>query len=133
MKSFFEKLKAKIEELFTKAPAADAAAAETIRVVAPLVETLLAIEDPALEAIIAPIVTKVQAALATAAVTIQDAGPALTLQSALSSVTTNLTAIEQAAQIKSPESATKVTAITTTIAGEINAIAAAYTPPPVAA
>jgi hypothetical protein len=120
--SFFTKVEAEFKELFTKAPTWEATAATTLKYVAPLVETLLAFVDPAAAVIVDPLITKLQGAMATASVLLRAAGPTPTLQSSLTAITTNLAAIEAAAQIKDPATQAKFTAAVTTIGAEISAI-----------
>jgi hypothetical protein len=120
--SFFSKVEAELKELFVKAPKWEATAAATLKFVAPLVETLLAFTDPAAAVVVDPLITKLQLAMATASVVLKDAGPVPTLQSSLTAITTNLTAIEAAAQIKDPATQAKFTAAVTVIGGEISAI-----------
>jgi hypothetical protein len=123
--SFFSKIEAEFKKLFGKLPSWDVTASRVITVIAPILETALLLIDPAVEAVVAPIITEAQADLATASVIVSDAGPAPSLQNALASFTTNLTAIEAAAGIKDAATQTKFQAAVTVINGEVQAILAA--------
>jgi hypothetical protein len=120
--SFYSAVKNEFTKLFKQAPSFDAAAAATITYVAPLVESIVTFVDPAVEPVVASIVAKVQSALAAAAVVIKSAGSTPTLLTYLNSINSDITQIEAAAQIKDAATADKLTAITGTITGEIDAI-----------
>jgi len=123
--SFFSKLKAAIESMWKKAPAAEVALSSAVNFVVPFVEQLDALATPELAPIINPILDKVKTGLSALAVTIKGVGPVANVQSITTSITTNLTALEQAVQIKDPATATKINSIAALIGGEISAIVAA--------
>lgn len=123
--TFFAKVEAKLKEFFTKAPTWESVAAETLKFAAPLTETIVGLVDPAAVPAVTALVTKIQTGLAAAAVTLEDAGASPTLASGLSAVTSNLSALEAAAQIKDPATAAKLTATVTTLTGEVGAILSA--------
>ncbi len=121
--TFFGAFKSEVGKLFKHAPAWDAAAISTITYVAPLVETAVALADPAAAPAVASIVTKVESALTSAQVVLkagQTSSPSLITY--LQAVNDNIDQVEAAAQIKDPATAAKLTAIVGTITAEISAI-----------
>lgn len=123
--SFFSKLKADIESLWKKAPAAAVAVASAVNYVVPFVESIDAIVTPELAPILNPILDKVKVGLSALKVTVQDAGSSPSLTSIVSSVNTNLTALVAAAQIKDAALAQKIQAVAVLVTGELSAITAA--------
>ncbi len=65
--SFFAKVKAELKKLFTHAPGWEASAAATLTYVAPMVETMVALVDPAVVPLVNTLIAKVQSAMAAAA------------------------------------------------------------------
>ncbi len=120
--SFYSRVKAELQKLFTHAPGWEASAAATLTYVAPMVETLVTLVDPAVAPIVNGVIVKAQSAMAAAAVVIKDAGPAPTLMTYLKAVNSDMAEVESAAQIKDPATAAKLTALVGTITGEIEAI-----------
>ncbi len=90
--------------------------------VAPLVETIVLLVDPAVAPAVDGLIAKVQSAMAAAAVVIKDAGPTPTLVTYLNAIKADMTQIESAAQIKDPATAAKLSALVGTVSGEIAAI-----------
>ncbi len=122
--SFFAKVKAELKKLFTHAPGWEASAAATLTYVAPMVETVVALVDPAVAPVVDGVIAKVQSAMAAAAVVIKDAGPKPTLVTYLNAIQSDLAQVESAAGIKDPVAAARLTALVGTITGEIQAILA---------
>ncbi len=122
--SFFAKVKAELKKLFTHAPGWEASAAATLTYVAPMVETVVALVDPAVVPVVNALIAKMQSAMAAAAVVIKDAGPRPTLITYLNAVKGDLAQVENAAGVKDPAAAAKLTALIGTITGEIEAILA---------
>ena len=122
--SFFAKVKAELKKLFTHAPGWEASAAATLTYVAPMVETVVALVDPAVAPVVNGLIAKAQSAMAAAAVVVKDAGPTPTLITYLSAVKNDLALVESAAGVKDPVAAAKLTALVGTITGEIEAILA---------
>lgn len=122
--SFFAKVTAELKKLFTHAPGWEASAAATLTYVAPMVETVVALVDPAVAPVVDGVVVKVQSAMAAAAVVIKDAGPTPTLVTYLNAIQGDMAQVESAAGIKDPAAAAKLAALVGTITGEIGAILA---------
>lgn len=120
--TFFEKVKAELKKLFAHAPGWEASAAATLTYVAPLVETIVTLVDPAVAPAVSAIIAKVESAMAAAAVVIKDAGSTPTLATYLNAINSDLSQVEQAAAIKDPATSAKLTAIVGTITAEVNAI-----------
>ena len=122
--SFFAKVKAELKKLFTHAPGWEASAAATLTYVAPMVETVVALVDPAVAPVVDALIAKVQSAMAAAAVVIKDAGPVPTLITYLNAIQGDLAQVESAAGIKDAATAARLTALVGTITGEVEAILA---------
>lgn len=122
--SFFAKVAAELKKLFTHAPGWEASAAATLTYVAPMVEMVVALVDPAVAPAVNGLIGKVQSAMAAAAVVIKDAGPAPTLITYLHAVKRDMAQVESLAQVTDPSTVAKLTALVATITGEIEAILA---------
>ena len=122
--SFYARVKAELQKLFTHAPGWEASAAATLTYVAPLVETVVGLADPTAAPIVNGVIAKVQSAMAAAAVVIKDAGPTPTLVTYLKAVNSDLAEVASAAGIKDAATAAKLTGLLGTITGEVNAILA---------
>jgi hypothetical protein len=125
--TFFKKVEAKLKEFFTDAPAWDRTASLTLKVIAPIVGTIIGLLDPAIAPLVQPFITKIENGLATAGVVLDDVsapGASVTLASALSDVTTNLSAILGVAQVKNSATLSKVTATVNLLASEASEIVA---------
>ena len=120
--SFFGQVKAELKKLFTHVPGWEASAAATLTYVAPMVETAVTLADPAAAPVVNALISKVQSAMAAAAVVIKTAGPTPTLVTYLNAINSDIAQVEGAAQIKDPATAAKLTALVGTITGEVNAI-----------
>jgi hypothetical protein len=125
MKTFFSKIAGWLKRAFTHLPAWETAAQSTLLYAAPLLETVIALVDPTVAPAVNAILDKLKVGFAALSVTIADAGPVVSLESIFASINGNLAELEAAAQIKDPATAQKLTAIVTTIIGEIEAIATA--------
>lgn len=134
--TFFEKVGSTLKKLFTS-HGWETKAIATINYVAPMVETIVALTagGPA-ATIVANVVNIVKADLATVATVCQDGMPApgstaaQTVTSALNSVKSNLTELLADADVKNSAKAEEITAVTTTIIGEANALLSSLTPAP---
>lgn len=122
--SFFARVKAELKKLFTHAPGWEASAAATLTYVAPMVEAVVTLVDPAFAPAVDALIAKVQSAMAAAAVVIKDAGPTPTLITYLNAVKGDIALVESAAGIKDAAVAAKLTALLGTITGELEAILA---------
>ena len=119
--SFFARVAAELKKLFTHAPGWEASAAATLTYVAPMVEMVVTLVDPAVAPAVNALIGKVQSAMAAAAVVIKDAGPAPTLLTYLNAVKRDMAQVECLAQVTDPSTAAKLTALVATIMGEIEA------------
>ncbi len=120
--SFFARVKAELKRLFVHAPSWEASAAATLTYLAPMVETVVTLTDPAAAPLVTAIIQRVQSAMAAAAVVMKDAGPTPTLVTYLNAVNADLTQVLSAAQVKDPATLAKITALVGTVTGEVNAI-----------
>jgi hypothetical protein len=119
--SFFSELEADFKKLFGHAPTYIHLAISAISFGAPVVEMILSAVDPAAVAVVQPIVTRIEAGLATAyTLTKKGTSAGATLASTLTSVQSDLTTIESTAGIKSPETQAKIA----TLLAEIQAVVA---------
>ena len=119
---FFGRVKAELKKLFTHVPGWEASASATLTFVAPMVETVVGLADPAAAPLVNELIEKVQSAMAAAAVVIKAAGPAPTLVTYLNAINGDIAQVESVAGIKDPATATKLTAVLSIITGEVNAI-----------
>ena len=126
--SFFARVKAELRKLFVHVPGWEASAAATLTYLAPVVETVVTLADPAAAPLVNGIIEKVKSAMAAAAVVIKSAGPTPTLVTYLNAINDDIAQVVSAAQVKDPETAQKLNAIVGTITGEINAIVAEIQP-----
>ena len=120
--TFFGQVKAELKKLFTHAPGWEASAAATLTYVAPMVEAVVTLADPAAAPEVNGIIEKVQSAMAAAAVVIKAAGPTPTLVTYLNAVNGDIAQVETVAGIKDAATATKLTSLLSLITGEVNAI-----------
>lgn len=125
MKGFLDKLKAAVVSMWHKAPAIAVWIASAINNLVPVIEQLDVIVDPAEAAIINPILDKIKVGLAALKVTIQGAGGATTnAKLILASVSSNLTALENAAEIKNPQTKQKIADVVSVVKAEVETIGA---------
>lgn len=120
--SFFARVKAELKRLFVHVPGWEASAAATLTYLAPMVEALVTLADPAAAPLVTALLQRVQSAMAAAAVVVKDAGPIPTLTTYLTAITADLGQIEDAAQVHDPAALTKITTLVNTITAEVNAI-----------
>jgi hypothetical protein len=120
--SFFARVKAELKRLFVHAPSWEASAAATLTYLAPMVETVVTLTDPAVAPMVSAIIQRVQSAMAAAAVVMKDAGPTPTLVTYLNAVNSDLAQVMSAAQVKDSATRAKITALVSTVTGEVNAI-----------
>jgi len=129
VETFFEKIGSWLKLHFKNLPSEEVQVSSAVNYVAPFVEELDSMVDPALAPVINPILDKIKTGLAALATTISQAqtpAGAANVSSILGSLTSNATALESAFQVKDAATQTKVTGIITLISGEFNAIAARY-------
>lgn len=124
MLSFFKKIEGWFATVFKNAPAWNVTALSALNIIAPLVETVVDLADPALGAVMTPIVTQVQAALGTTSQLLA-AGNTSGLTGLLNSIQTNFSSLLTEAHITDPASVAKANAAATTLTSEIQAILAA--------
>ena len=122
--SFFARVKAELKKLFVHAPGWEASAAATLTYVAPMVETVMTLVDPAAAPVVNNTISKIQSAMAAAAVVIKSAGPTPTLVTYLDAINNDIAQVQTAAQVKDPATTAKITALVATITREVNAILA---------
>ena len=127
--SFWERLKAEALRLFHALPKWEVVAADAINVAAPITESILAFDDPALGAVVAPIITTIQTKLATASTLINGLEKSTSLTSALADIQTNLASILSLAEVKNSTSAAKITAQVNLLASVVASIQAAVGTP----
>ena len=120
--SFFTRVKTELKRLFVHAPSWEASAAATLMYLAPMVETVVTLADPAAAPWMTAMLERVQSAMAAAVVVMKDAGPTPTLVTYLNAVNADLSQVLSAAQVKDPAILAKITALVGTVSGEVNAI-----------
>lgn len=131
-KTFFDKVGAVLEKFFGSSGLEQKIEA-TITYIAPLVNTIVKLVDPALAPEVAAAITLIQADLATASTVVQEGTVApgstaeQTVTTALTSVQTNLTTIITDAGVKNSASFTEIDAAGNLILGELQAMLAALT------
>ena len=125
--SFFSKVKFELKTLFTHAPSWESSAAATLTYVAPMVETIVTLADPAAAPALDASISRVQAAMAAASVVIKAAGPTPTLVKYLNAINANAAELGSVAGIKDPQTAAKLESIVGVITAEVNAILAEVT------
>ena len=133
-KSFFEKAGAELEKLFGGKASFEQKVQSVIAYVAPLVNTIVALADPAISPIVNGVISTVQSDLATiSTVVTQGTAPAgspaaQTATTALNSIKSNLSGLLTDVGVKNSASFTKIEAIANTIIGEIEAILGSMAP-----
>ena len=120
--SFFARVRAELKQLFVHAPSWEASAAATLTYLAPMVESVVTLTDPAAAPLVTSIIQRVQSAMAAAAVVMKDAGPTPTLVTYLNAVNSDLGQVLSAAQTKDPATLARITALVGTVTAEVNAI-----------
>jgi hypothetical protein len=128
MKKFWDKVETAFKKLFGSTTW-EKTASSVLTYVGPLLETLVALTDPAIAPLVTSIVNTVRSDLATVYAVVSGATatpPTNELQAvtnALGSIQTNLAALLSAAGVKNSANAAKITAVVDTIIGEVQAIA----------
>jgi hypothetical protein len=110
--AFYSAFKADFLKLWGKLPAEDKVVSETLSVAVPLVNDLLTIGDPAVEAEVAPILAIVQAKFATVSTLVTSAEAPGTLSGAVTSLQSNIGSILSLASVKN---SSKQATVTTTV------------------
>lgn len=119
----FDDIKGWFGKFFKKAPSWTVTALASISVVAPEAEILLDLADPAVGAIVTPIITEVIADLGTVANLLKN-GNTANLPSLLAAIKANLSSLLTAGHITNPASVTKATGIVGAIIGVVDSISA---------
>lgn len=120
----FEKVKAWFSKVFKKLPAWNVIALSALNTAAPLVETIVDLADPAVGAVITPIVTAIQADFGTVASLVSSANTT-NLTTFIAAIKTNLGTLLTEAHITDTTSVAKAEAAFTDITSELEAILAA--------
>ena len=129
-KSVFEKIGAEIEKLFGGTASVEQKVQAAITFVAPLVNTVVVLADPAIAPTVAKVISTVQADLALVSTVVQEATPvpgssaATTATTSLNSVKTNLSELLTDSGVKNSANFTKISAAVNLIVGEVEAVLA---------
>jgi len=127
-KSVFEKAGAEIEKLFGGSASVEQKVQATITFVAPLVNTVVVLADPAIAPTVAKVISTVQADLALVSTVVQGATPApgssaaTTATTALNSVKTNLSELLTDSGVKNSANFSKISAAVNLIIAEVEAV-----------
>ena len=127
--AFLAKFDAAFTKLFKKAPTVFHFAQTVIAFAAPIINQELDLNDPALMAVVDPIINEIKTGLATASAIAGDGTSATTLASTLSAVQQNLSQVLSLAQVKDPAVQAKFTSNVNLVIGELNAVIAMVNPP----
>jgi hypothetical protein len=120
-KGFFAKLAADFEKIFGKAPSFIHFTLALVTYAAPILEGILAVADPAVEALVAPIITRLQTGLATAySLANEGTASGATISTVLAAFVADLTTLESVAGIKDAATQAKIA----TILSEVQAVVA---------
>lgn len=122
--TFFKNIEDWFKKVFKNVPAWNVIALSALNVAAPLIETVLALADPAAAAVVTPIFTAIQADLGTVSQVLAT-GSTTNLASLLNSVKANLPALLTAAHITDVASVEKANAAVAAITSELEVILAA--------
>lgn len=121
----FADVKGFFKKVFTKAVPAEAAALSVLNTLAPDVEIVLDLVDPAAGELATPIITEIQADMGTVAGLLKS-GNTATVGSFLVAIKSNLGLLLSAGHISNPASVTKATGIVGAISGVIGSLLAQY-------
>lgn len=127
-KSFFEKVGAELEKLFGGTASIEQRIQSVITYVAPLVNTIVTLADPAVAPIVAKIIATVQADLAAVSTVVQEGTAAAgstgaqTATTALNSIKANLGTLLTDSGVKNAANFAKISAAANLIIGEIEAV-----------
>lgn len=128
-KSFFDKVGNEIEKLFGGKASLEQKIQATITYVAPVLNTIVGLADPAVEPLVSKVISTVQSDLATVSTVVQGAtvAPGSTdeqrLVAALNSIRTNLSGMLTAAEVKNTSKFNEIEAATNLVIGEVEAAA----------
>jgi hypothetical protein len=124
--SLWSRVKAEIKLIEQKIehdePAIEKVALGVIAILTPAATAVLAVTDPALAPLVAPIASRITGGLAALTVAVEDAGSAPTVASIANGIVSQLTAFETTAGIKDPVTVSKIG----TIATELQTVADAF-------
>jgi hypothetical protein len=120
----FSKAVAWFKKVFKKLPAWNVAAATAINLSAPILESLIAVFDPAVAPLVDPIIGRVQSDFA-AISSLVAKGDVTNLPTFINAVKADLPTLLTVGQITDPATVTKVTLATNTIIAELEAVLAA--------
>ena len=121
LKGFFAKLAADFEKIFGKAPSFIHFTLALVTYAAPILEGIQAVADPAVAALVTPIITRLQTGLATAySLANEGTASGATLSTTLAAFVADLSALESVAGIKDAATQAKIA----TILSEAQAIVA---------
>lgn len=130
--TFFETVDGWLKTHFKQLPAQEVQVSSAVNYIVPFVEELDTLADPELAIIVNPILDRIKVGLAALATTIKASKTptgSANVQSIVSSLAANATALETAFQVKDPASQQKVTSTLQLISGEIQAISAQFATP----
>jgi hypothetical protein len=113
---FFSTLEADFKKLFSKTPTEIHFALALVTYASPFVEGILSIVDPAAEALVAPIVTRLETGLTTIyALANEGTASGATLSSTLAAFQSDLSTLESVGGIKDAATQAKIATITTEV------------------
>jgi hypothetical protein len=122
--TFFKSIGAWFAKVFKKLPAWNVIALSALNVAAPLLEDVLKLADPAAEALVAPVLTRIQGGLGTVS-GLLTGGSTKNLASELAAIKAEFPDLLTAANITDPASVSKANSILAVITAELDEIAAA--------
>ena len=121
---FFTRVKTELKKLFVHVPGWEASAAATLTYVAPLVEAVLTLVDPAATPVAVALVEKIQSAMAAAAVVIKAAESQTTLATYLNAIKGDAGQILSTGANTDPVVMARLSSLVSTITAEVDAILA---------
>ena len=125
LKTIFESIESDFSKLFSKAPTVLQVVETDIAVVAPVVETIIALTgNEAAAAAISVVINQVEVDLTTALTVIKTSGSTASVKSVLQAVVSNLPAILSAGDIKDAATLAKVEAAVNLVVSELNVVIA---------
>jgi hypothetical protein len=125
LKTIFESIESDFAKLFSKAPTVLQVVETDIAVVAPVVETIIALTgNEAAAAAITVVVNQVEVDLTTALTVIKTSGSSPNVKSVLQAVVANLGSILSAGDIKDAATLAKVEAAVNLVVSELNVVIA---------
>ena len=125
LKTIFESIESDFAKIFSKAPTVLQVVETDIAVVAPVVETIIALTgNEAAAAAITVVVNQVEVDLTTALTVIKTSGSSPNVKSVLQAVVANLGSILSAGDIKDSATLAKVEAAVNLVVSELNVVIA---------